>query len=1132
VLNIYYAREDTDKDRFLYERINGTLLRTRNEFDRAADGPAPDGAAGNGGRGSSACEADMHNGQSTGERDMYAPAVAVPGRVLLVVPEQYSLQAELDAMDSMGVDGFLDLDVLSMTSLGRRVLADVGGGADAKNFIDQYGKIMLITKLLHEHAGAAEPTPKHLVQKNDAPLEHADTASTRLRAFKAPGPSAALASHISDMISELKNFNISPDELEVISAKLGDNDLLGLKLSDIALIYRGFEEELSGKLLDTADHLKRFTEKIHASSFIASSEIWLSGYDYLSPAMREAIIELSKKSLDTNIVLTADPGDPFFSLTNNLSKELAEAAGRAGVQAQNFSIDGFERDIPTAIKHIERHLFASSSEPFSSPDVDAITLTTAAGFYAEAETAASRICDLVRDEGLRYRDILVLCNDMQTRAPILKRVFGEYGIPVFIDQRRAVDHDPIIELLIALPNLAANGRKYEDVFHILKTGLAGIDADAVSRLENYAIEYRIRGSMWDKEFTRGEYSDEEMLALNEARAKVSALLSPFEKSFRRSHSAREKTECIADFLTNSINLTNQVQSIASQLEASGNLEYAAELIAIEDVAVGVLDQLSNALGDAKLTAREYANCLSAGLNSVRVGMLPTSTDQIVIGTMQRTRSSEAEAVFVLGANDGILPAAMSDEGILNSDEKQRLENSGDFLGRSDETVYFEEQLAIYRNLSKSSKKLYISCAAFDIENKELRPSNVFLRLRKLFPNVPVTKDIISEVNDAEDPLALVQYPDEALVHLSNQILDGRARGQDELHAPWTDVYRRLESDSEYSARIGNMKAGLNFKAGRSGREHISPNTLNELMRKTISPSAIENYSRCPFSWFIGNALRLRERRVHELDYRSIGDIYHELLMRYGERINRESAWDSITREECEQIIREDTDNIAQKYREDLVGADYHTNRIAKVASEVAWAVTGQVRDSDISKMLFESAFDGNSDFSPIKIAEELSVSGRIDRVDIRSEGSAIITDYKSGNEKFSPEDVRGGWQLQLLIYLLAVTGSGNYRAGGINYLGITEPRIEDKGDDEKNAADISKQFKPDGLFAIGQENTEQLTDLMDSVRSTLSTLAKDMLAGEIHATPKTAKKIKAGLSNTPRKACTYCLYKGVCGYIG
>jgi ATP-dependent helicase/nuclease subunit B len=786
----------------------------------------------------------------------------------------------------------------------------------------------------------------------------------------------------------------------------------------------------------------------------------------------------------------------------------------------------------------------------------------AAGFYAEAETIASEICGLVRDEGLKYRDILVLCNDMRTRVPIMKRVFQDYGLPVFIDQRRTVDHNPVIELVLALIETAAGRRRYEDVFRLLKTGLTDIVADEREVLENYVLEHKIRGGMWDKEFTYGgppasldanaaetggvryAYTAEEMQALNETRSKVSGLLGAFENAFRARRTAREKTECLRGFLEKNLLLTDKIAAMAEALEDSGNLEYAAELSGIENVVAGLLDQLSAALGERELSPLEYSECLRAGFASVRMGVLPTGTDQIVIGTMQRTRSAAPAAVFVAGANDGVLPAATEDDGVLNSDEKQRLESAGNFLGRSDDTVYFEEQLAIYRNMSKSSKKLYLSCSASDMDGNNVRPSNIFERVRRLFPEVPVKKDIIS----GADELAQIQYPEEALAHLADHAVKAVSEGRSDLGEPWRGVWKWLGSDPEYRPRIAGIRLGL---AHRSGGERVSPDTLKRLMGAKsalhTSPSALERYSRCPFSWFAGSALRLTGRRVRELDYGGIGDLYHMLLMGYGETVEHNARWDEITRAECGAIIREIYHDAARTYREGLLGnndgySDYKAERISRVAEEVAWAVTNQVRGSDVAKMLFEARFGSGAGFSPLEIpvpdahlsgdpAESeatLVVSGRIDRVDILAGESAVITDYKSGSDTFSSPDVRGGWQLQLLIYLMAVTEK--YRPGGVRYFGIGEPHIEDTGRGDAYLEEkISKEFKPDGLFADPAQPDNELESLTRSVRERLENLAAGMFAGSVGASPLTARKLKSA-GNAPLRACTYCAYKGVCGY--
>ena len=82
-------------------------------------------------------------------------------------------------------------------------------------------------------------------------------------------------------------------------------------------------------------------------------------------------------------------------------------------------------------------------------DFSNITLVSAAGIYNEAESAAAYVLHLVRDLGLRYRDIRLVCNDQEVRGPVVERIFQEYGIPVFSDSKRDILSSPVVQYLLA-----------------------------------------------------------------------------------------------------------------------------------------------------------------------------------------------------------------------------------------------------------------------------------------------------------------------------------------------------------------------------------------------------------------------------------------------------------------------------------------------------------------------------------------------------------------------------------------------------------------------------------------------------------------------------------------------------------
>jgi ATP-dependent helicase/nuclease subunit B len=95
MLNLYYGRADVDKDRFLFAQIGKQL------------------------------EDVLNNGE---------------GQIMLIVPDQYTLQAERNAFTQLALVGIMDLEILSFSRLSFKVLSETGG--TFRTFVDKYGRHM------------------------------------------------------------------------------------------------------------------------------------------------------------------------------------------------------------------------------------------------------------------------------------------------------------------------------------------------------------------------------------------------------------------------------------------------------------------------------------------------------------------------------------------------------------------------------------------------------------------------------------------------------------------------------------------------------------------------------------------------------------------------------------------------------------------------------------------------------------------------------------------------------------------------------------------------------------------------------------------------------------------------------
>ena len=210
MLRLYYGRESVDKERAMFEKIAGTLRCVGME--------------------------------------------GAPSRIVLIVPDQYTLQAERNAIYHLKVKGLMDLEVLSFSRLAARVLGETGGSRRVP--IDKHGRHMLLAKIMRTGG-------KPLVFGAWAIHSFIDMAN--------------------DLISEMKQHNSSPEELREIIDEIDENSLLSRKLKDIALIFEKYEEQIEDKYIDTEDHLNLFISKIGQSFLVKNAEFWIFGSIPLHP---------------------------------------------------------------------------------------------------------------------------------------------------------------------------------------------------------------------------------------------------------------------------------------------------------------------------------------------------------------------------------------------------------------------------------------------------------------------------------------------------------------------------------------------------------------------------------------------------------------------------------------------------------------------------------------------------------------------------------------------------------------------------------------------------------------------------------------------------------------------------------
>ncbi|MFV0516636.1 MAG: PD-(D/E)XK nuclease family protein [Aminipila sp.] len=1104
MLNIYYARENIDKDKFIYENISG--------------------------------------------------------KTFLIVPNQFTLQTERNAFEYLNVKGLIDLDVISPSRLCMRILREVGGEKVSR--LDKYGRHMLLSKIVSDNKDALET-------------------------FNGLEDKASFIDMVNNLISEMKQHNTSVEEMTNILNSLESDSVLYRKLKDIKVIYERYDDQIKNKYIDTEDYLEHCIGKINKSQLIKDREIWVHGFDYFAPKNMKLLRELIDNAINVNVIMTYcdDCRDSeIFELTGGMIekiKNLAEEISKPYSINQIGDEYKITRKTNEELQVIESELFSVPSKKYMG-QCQAITLVKAANPYAEAETAAAYICKLLREENFRYRDIAVICNDMETRGSIISRVFREYGLCPFMDKKRSILHNPVISMNLYLLNLAMGRLNLENIIGFVKTGLTGLSQDMIEQLENYAYKFNIKGGMWRKPFFRGvsEYEPEEITAINEAREFIIKIIDSFSKDFNKAVTVGDKIAVLYSFLKDKLAIPEKLETIIEEQNLGGYYEASIETAQIWKFAVEIYDQMVTVMGSDRLETKELEIVLKAGFEAVEIGMLPGTIDEIIVGTMQRTRTGKIKALVVLGANDGILPSAVSGDGILNDDEKNILFSNHIEICKLDELRIMEEKLAMYRNLSKPEKFLFMSYSVSDNEGKELKPSSIFNKIAGIYDNAKIEKDILN----SQDILRRFESKNNGIKHLT-EALRKHISGEklEDCFKVAMDWYKSNEN-----SYLDNIKNGLFFKVKS---EKLSFQEAERLYKReeqaslSLSPSRLEKFGRCPFAHFINYGLRPEEKRVYEIASREMGDIYHLCLMKLSEHLtekdipitDEKSKWKSITEDNCRQLINDYIDKESLHYREGILAegneGNYKAGRMKRICGDAAWILIEHVRQGKIEKIFFESEFGRRygKQFPAIEVKTSqgsVFIEGKIDRVDILPDNYVKVIDYKSGNEKFNVEEAKAGWRLQLMLYLKAAMDNipnnkqdNENKAAGVFYFKLDEPMIDASNIEhsrlkEKITEEMKKAFKLDGVLVnepqvidsiagefVGTSEVlpirrnkdgiivetskgkllseEDFKELQSAVEVKIQDLCNELACGNADIAPK-----KSGNET----ACRYCKYQSICKF--
>ena len=1074
--------------------------------------------------------------------------------LIYLVPEQYTFQRETMLLKDVGEEGLLRAQVLSFKTMAQKVFDECGGRVHDR--MRDVGKSMLIHKILQE-------------------------SEENLQYFNRISKEQGFTDIISETITEFKKYNVTPSVLREGLTKIDDEELKS-KLTDLANIFEKFDISISENLVDTDDELTYLANKLNNCSLYDNAEIWIDEFTTFTPQQMEVIKGLAKKCKEVNIALCMDE---VSSGDDSEVTDIFNSLKTTELRILNMMRDehiGYEKPVNLndnknnrfkynhELKHLEKYFF---TYPFKSykQDVNTIRLYKANNSYDEVENVAKEILRFVRDKGYRFRDISVVCRNIDDYEKIATVIFNEYDIPFFLDKKIDILSNPLIVLILSSIEVMIRNWSYESVFKYLKSGLVNIDSNEIDILENYVLANGIKGFKWTNELSISEEDNDEIDPIK-VMIKVREPLIKLHSRIRGNKSVKAICTAIYEFLIE-LDCFNRIEEWISEFDEYGMQSKVMEYQQVSEIVIDILDQAVDVIGEDLITINEFYKILNAGFQNREIGIIPVALDQVNIGGIGRIKGRNVKVLFIVGVNDGVLPAANKDEGILSDRDRDLLKENGIELSSSTRAKVFEEQYMVYTALTLASDYLMISYPMADFEGKSLRASIVIPRLKRIFPKLIEESDLFN-LKEKSDKYSKVTAP----IPTFNELILALRRNyeNEDVEDYWKDVYCWYKDKEEFYNKSGNILEGLKYS---NDGEVVAREKLKKLYsikdgRLLFSVSRLENYAECPFSYFIKYGLKARDRKVYEFSAPDLGSFMHEILDEFTNKVKRERiSWSELNSERCRNIV---SDLIEKKLIEDgnsILNSSkkykYFTNRFKRVIANSVSVLAEQMRKGQFEIFSNEFQFGNLRDGAPIKLelpsGEEVYLTGRIDRIDsLDLHGNTYIRviDYKSGSKKFDLNELYYGLQIQLLVYLDAILKNSEYilhtqaMPGAILYFKIDDPIIKSKSelqdeeirkqvldklkmnglllkdaelvkamdnDMETYSLVIPATFKKDGDFSSNSSviTEEQFNILREYVNFKMIELCEDMLSGKIRIEP---------CKNQRTSYCDYCDYSAICQF--
>ncbi len=1015
-----------------------------------------------------------------------------PQKIIYIVPDQFEYETEkavYRVLDSLGLmTRSSEVNIRTFSSLAEEIL-----------------------NTLHEKKRPADDIVKNIIMHRVI-KENKNVLS----AFGCAAEKQGFCKGMVRTVTMLKTAGITAEDLSeenlMSSPAGGRRDIRRFsgvldKLRDVRTLYTAYNARLGEKWLDKLDFTSRAAELISNPDIdiFDNAYVFVDCFnDFTGSQMKFLYSMITYTDNVTMGFVTEDTSsreELFYTVNSQISrlKEQAEtAASENGSAPPQFICASGKDRYPenSPIRILSDNLF-TDSEPANE---NAPELISAKDIYEELDYTAAKIRELTDENGLRYKDIAVLCTDPAKYADCVRGAFEKYEIPVFIDIPESILHLPMVNLIMALLKVC-DSFTVENVLSYVKTGFLeketdrgrkGLTKKDIDAFESYIYEWALGTEDLKKPF---KYDDRNTETAEAVRAASVEPVLELQRRLKDKNGA-EITEIITDFIINRIGIQRAITSCCKTPEGNTDNSLVRLYQRLWDTLVKIFDALHNGLAGDVISLSDYTRLFRDICSDTTLAKPPQYIDAVLVGDIDRTRAGNIKAAFIVGALYDAFPSPIAAEGVFSSFETEIIRENITHIDNVHKKEYSlksaKEQYCLslyraYRALTLPTEFLCVSFPETDISGRLMERSELFGKIAALFSDLKITKAGSFGAS----------FYCRSIKSVKRRCAEGM-RTPDAVHSSLRAALKVL-GQSEFVQKLDTL---LNRRI--VGTEHLlSPGVSEMLFSNIISATKAETLNLCRFLYFCRHGLGIQERTQRTFNSSERGSAVHYVLQKTLERCSDNmTEFFSLDRAAIAGLVRFYLDEFREKeLNGDFSGdkrVEFLYNNIALAATDVLVVMQAEFASRYYRPKLFEINLSDaeekeiaaekaeTAEYPSIKTAPlELDVSGRkvyitgkVDRVDMfEKDGRTYlrVTDYKTGSRDFSAFNAKHGVNVQMPLYLFALCDANGDKLlpGGVSYM---PAKFKGAVSDRMSAFNLlAHNYCQSGMYFFDEATKEELS---------------------------------------------------------